>query len=46
MEPTCHRCTDKTWVIFEARPWCRQHFVDDVNQRDQARPPLPAPSVQ
>lgn len=27
MEPTCCRCAARTWIIWDARPWCREHFL-------------------
>lgn len=33
MEPTCHRCSERTFVIFEDKPWCRAHFLAEVGQR-------------
>ena len=30
IERTCHLCSAKTFVIFEAKPWCREHFLAHV----------------
>ena len=58
MEPTCHRCTEATFVIFEDTPWCRAHFLAEVEQREaptaqqptaagqQPKAPTPAPNSQ
>jgi len=35
MEPTCHRCGERTFVIFEDKPWCRAHFLAEVEQREE-----------
>jgi hypothetical protein len=37
MEPICHLRTDKTWIISEARRWCRRRFLAEVIRRDEAR---------
>jgi len=34
MEPNCHRCAAGTFVIFEDKPWCRAHFLAEVEARD------------
>lgn len=34
MEKTCHRCSTDTFVIFEDKPWCRAHFLAEVQQRE------------
>jgi hypothetical protein len=36
MEATCHRCGSATFVIFEDKPWCRAHFLAEVEQREAA----------
>jgi hypothetical protein len=35
-DPVCHRCEQKTFVIFEAQPWCRQHFLEELAAREEA----------
>lgn len=38
MERTCHLCTAGTFVIFEDRPWCRTHFLAELEQRETPGP--------
>lgn len=33
--PTCNRCPEKIFVMFEREAWCREHFLELVN--DPAR---------
>ena len=34
---TCCHCTVKTFVIFDGQPWCREHFLAEVDEREKAR---------
>jgi hypothetical protein len=36
-EPECHRCGSKTFVMFERLPWCKQHFLERVEEGETAR---------
>jgi hypothetical protein len=41
--PTCCQCTTKTFILWDGKPWCREHFLAATERAEHERTTAEAP---